>query len=211
MSLMRLQNLWNARALIYDANGNTFLTLAAPASADKFNRAFASETAQLADRPVTDQMLRDAGTGQVNFNGILADEVRTAGSDEDRAAGVALATAYQRYLQADRAARDVAARSGPGDPVFIQAQRQMVSAFSQLDWRLGVAIQAQQTEFDAGMSTGALTLEVAGVITVLAVLVALLAYWGLRPRMAEYTSGASANQSTATLESRTHAGLLEAG
>jgi hypothetical protein len=208
---MRLQNFWTARALTYDANGNTYLTLAAPASADKFTRAFTSATTQLADRPLTEQVLRDAGTGQVNFNGILADEIRMAGSDEDRAAVVALATAYQRYLQADKAVRDAAAHSGLGDPAFVQAQRQLTSAFSQLDWRLGVVIQNQQSEFDGDMSAGALTLEVAGVITVLAGLVALLAYWGLRPRMAEYTAGASASQSTSRPESRPHPGVLEAG
>jgi hypothetical protein len=214
VALMRLQNLWTARSLVYDANGNAYLSLIAPGSAGKSDQAFRTETAQLVDRPLTDQLLRDAAQGQVGFNGMLADELRMAGSDSERQSALNLLTAFQKYVQADAAVRDQASHGNPRRAAAIALgadQGQLMSAFSQLDWHFGVSIQAQQQQFDSAMSTASVTLEVAGAIAVFAIAVALLAYWGLSPRMSEYTAGATSSVSASKVETRGHGGLSEAG
>src|SRR6266487_4308549 len=66
-SYARVLNLWNARALAYDANGNESLWLITreTAAGAAFDRAFQTETRQLVDRPLTDQLVREADGGQV--------------------------------------------------------------------------------------------------------------------------------------------------
>src|SRR5262249_41911344 len=64
----RLLHLWNARALLYDANGNESLSLiqraqGSKAGAGAADQAFLTETHQLVDRPLDDSMLSDARRG----------------------------------------------------------------------------------------------------------------------------------------------------
>src|SRR5215467_7040881 len=77
----RLLNLWHARSLAYDANGDTSLYLisAAPAGATT-DTAFVADTSRLVDRPLTDAMVSAARRGDVRFDGMLAAELQAAGS-----------------------------------------------------------------------------------------------------------------------------------
>src|SRR5215467_2727743 len=77
-SYIRLLNLWNARSLLYDANTNESLSLIAVGKGQQFDQAFQTDTIQLVDRPLTTHMIQDATNGQVDFNGLLADELRLA-------------------------------------------------------------------------------------------------------------------------------------
>jgi hypothetical protein len=120
-SYIRLLNLWNARSIVYDANTNESLSLIAVGKGQQFDQAFRSDTIQLVDRPLTTHMVQDAQNGQLDFNGLLADELRTADNGGERTAALQALGAYQRYMeedasvrsQADAALRAQAARSQP--------------------------------------------------------------------------------------------------
>jgi hypothetical protein len=71
------------------------------------------------------------------------------------------------------------------------AKGQLVYAFDELDYSLGIAIQTVQDQFDATIGAAELPLQLAVAIQVLAPAIAVLAFLGLRPRIAEYTVGVS--------------------
>jgi hypothetical protein len=100
-SYIRLLNLWNARSLLYDANTNESLSLIAVGKGGQFDQAFRTDTIQLVDRPLTNHMIQDAANGQLDFNGLLADEIRSADTGGERDAALQALGAYQRYMQAD--------------------------------------------------------------------------------------------------------------
>jgi hypothetical protein len=188
----RLLNLWNARALIYDANANETLAMVASEGSAQFDQAFRSETARLVDRTLTDQLVQDAGLGQVRFNGLLADELRGPTSATEKTSGMHILSAYQRFLQAEAAVRanpvQAGGRAGP-TPAAVTAQGQLASAFAELDWYLGVSIQMLQGQFDVSMGEAELILAATAGLQLLALAIAALTFWGLQPRMNEYTAG----------------------
>jgi len=107
-SYSRLFNLWNARSVLYDANTNESLSLIAVGKGSQFDQAFQSETAQLVDRPLTSRMVQDARNGQVDFNGLLADELRAADTGSERDAALQALGAYQRFMETDASVRSQA-------------------------------------------------------------------------------------------------------
>jgi hypothetical protein len=125
-SYIRLLNLWNARSLIYDANTNESLSLISVGKGTQFDQAFQTETVQLVDRPLTNRMVQDARNGQVRFNGLIADELRSAENGDERAAALQALGAYQRFMQTDasvRADADTALRAQAAARAQAQAQR----------------------------------------------------------------------------------------
>jgi hypothetical protein len=190
-SYTRLLNLWRARALLYDANGNQSLLQIAPEGRAQFNQAFRLETAQLVDRPLTDQMIQAAGRGQIGFGGLLADELRGSASAGERDSAMHMLRAYRTFLQADAAVRLAPTTPGAASasPASTGAQGQLAAAFTEVDWYLGVSIQMVQADFDSTMQMAALTLAATAGLGVLALAIAGLTFWGLQPRMKEYTAG----------------------
>jgi hypothetical protein len=191
---VRLLGLWQARALAYDANRTEGLSVIARGEGASFDRSFQVATAALVDRPVTDQMVEAVRQGTVDFNGLIADELRAATTTSEKAVAMQILEAYQRFLQADAAMR---ARVLHGDEAGATtlalgtAKGQLVYAFDELDYSLGIAIQTVQDQFDATIGAAELPLELAVAIQVLAPAIAVLAFLGLRPRIAEYTVGVS--------------------
>jgi hypothetical protein len=104
-SYSRLLNLWQARSLLYDASADESLSLIAVGKGTQFDQQFHTDTIQLVDRPLTDRMVQDARNGQVDFNGLIADEVRSAGSGDERDAALQALSAYQRFMAADASVR----------------------------------------------------------------------------------------------------------
>ena len=100
-SYTRLLNLWTARTLVYDASANITLSQIAPEASAQFGQAFAADTARLVDRPLTDQLVQAAAQGQVQFNGLLADEFRGPMSPAERTSALNILRSYQRFLQAE--------------------------------------------------------------------------------------------------------------
>jgi len=193
-SYSRLLNLYDARALLYDANGEESLSLIArdPTSGTAADQAFQAETRRLVDRPLTDAMMQAAANGDVRFGGMLADELRAARAGAERSAAVQILQLYRRFMDIDAAVR---ARAAQGDEVgaITQAlgtdQGQLTFAFADVDWYLGLAIQRLQGQFDDGMTYGEQVLAGTAAVVLLALGIAALTAWGLRPRLEEFRAG----------------------
>jgi hypothetical protein len=191
-SYVRLLNLWQARAVAYDANRTEGLSVIARGEGTSFDRSFQLATAALVDRPMTAQLIQAARQGRVGFNGLIADELRSATTDREKDMAMQVLQAYDRFLQADAAVRARLLRgdqTGATTLALGTAPAQLVYAFDELDISLGVTIQMVQDEFDTTIGSAELPLAAAVAIQVLAPAIAGLAFLGLRPRIAEYTVG----------------------
>jgi hypothetical protein len=210
----RLLNLWHARSLAYDANGDTSRYLIAQGAST--DTAFQSDTSRLVDRPLTDQLLAAASRGDVRFGGMLADELQSANSSVERDEAMRVIQAYRQFLNIDSAVHAAAAGGQPtamqkaitltlgtyGEPLGLAfksldwgprlgAQRdwsegELGFAFEEFDWDLAQLTQMLQTEFDATMTSVEQLLSETLVLQVLSLAVAALTFAGLRPRIAEY-------------------------
>jgi hypothetical protein len=210
----RLLNLWHARSLAYDANGDTslYLIAASPAGATT-DTAFQADTSKLVDRPLTDDLLVAAQRGQVRFAGMLANELQSAGSAAERDAALRVIRAYRQFLDIDSKVHAKAAAGHQADAVMLTlgtygaplglafktldwgprlgAQRdwsegELGFAFEEFDWDLAQLTQLLQTEFDATMTAVERLLTETLVLQALSLSVAALTFAGLRPRIAEY-------------------------
>src|SRR5215472_4189133 len=210
----RLLNLWHARSLAYDANGDTslYLIAGAPAGATT-DSSFVADTSRLVDRPLTDSLMAAAQRGDVRFTGMLADELQAAGSATERAAALRVVQAYRQYLEIDAAVHSEAAAGHQAAAVTLTlgtygaplglafksldwgprlgAQRdwsegELGFAFETFDWDLAQLTQLLQSEFDATMSGVERLLTETLMLQVLSLSVAALTFAGLRPRIAEY-------------------------
>jgi hypothetical protein len=209
-SYPQLLRLWAARVLVYDASGNESLSLVMRGRSQQFDQAFDQDTARLVDRPLTEGMIEAAGRGDVRFNGLLADELRSSSTPGEREAAQQALRAYQQFLDAvtsvrsdaDAAARanaDAAARAAAAakanpkapaatpTPVKV-ADQPLVAAVAELDWYLGASMQIHQDSFDATLGMAQFILALTAVLEALAVVIAALAFWGLQPRIDEYAA-----------------------
>jgi hypothetical protein len=211
----RLLNLWHARSLAYDANGDTslFLITAAPAGATS-DRAFQADAGRLVDRPLTDELLAAARRGDVRFDGLLAEELQAADSPTERDAALRVVQAYRRFIDIDSAVHTQAAAGHQAAAVTLTlgtygaplglafksldwgprlgAQRDWSEgalgfAFEEFDWDLAQLTQRLQSEFDAIMSSVERLLAETLGIQALSLAIAGLTFAGLRPRIAEYS------------------------
>ena len=184
----RLHVLWQARSLAVDANGNESLSLISRGGGAAFDDAFKAEAKQLVDRPLTDALIEAAAQGDVRFNGLLADEIRGATFPGERDAAVKALRAYQQFLQIDQVVRDksttdregavtLALGSGPG---------QLGAAFADMDAWLAEAIRIVRDRYDVAIATASPSLALDAGVPLCAVLIAVLVFWGLSPRRAEY-------------------------
>lgn len=193
-SYSRLLNLWNARALLYDANGNESLSLIAQdqLGRDNADKAFQGETRQLVDRPLTDGLMQAAARGDVRFGGMLAVELRAAAPGQERAAALKILQLYRTFMDVDAAVR---AKADQGDAQGAVAlalgtdEGQLTFAFADVDWYLGVAIQHLQGQFDDRMTYAEQVLGATAATELLALAIAGLTFWGLRPRIEEFRAG----------------------
>jgi hypothetical protein len=190
----RLLNLWNARALLYDANGNESLALIAPdqASLAAADRAFQAGTRRLVDRPLTDSLLADAAQGDVRFAGLLADELRAAGDGPERSTAVTVLQLYRRFMDVDAAVRAKAALGAQADAIALALgndQGQLAFAFAEVDRSLGLAIDRLQGRFDDGMTYAERVLAGTAAVELLVLAIVGLTNWGLRPRIEEFRAG----------------------
>jgi hypothetical protein len=193
-SYSRLLNLWNARALLYDANGNESLSLIAgdQLGRDSADLAFRTETRQLVDRPLTDGMVQAAARGDVRFKGKLADELRAASAGEERAGALKILQVYRTFMDVDAAVRARAAQGDAQGAVALALgtdEGQLTFAFADVDWYLGVAIQHLQSQFDDRMTYAEQVLAGTAATELLVLAIAALTFWGLRPRIEEFRAG----------------------
>ena len=184
----RLLNLWHIRSLVYDANGNESLSLIARGNGDAFDRTFQSNTSRLADRAMTDDLVDRAAAGDVRFRGLLADELNdSSGGEHDAALDVL--RAYRRFMGVDATVR---ARSQQGDHdsaarLALGAKPgQLGAAFTGLDLALGRTIASVQDQFDLAAALAEYSLLAQVALQLVTVVIVMLAYRGLKPRIDEY-------------------------
>ncbi|MBO0685223.1 MAG: hypothetical protein J2P45_18880 [Candidatus Dormibacteraeota bacterium] len=184
----RLLALWTARSLAYDADGQAAMLLVSRNNAH--NQAFEADSNHLVDRQLTDQLVQHAADGQVQFNGLLADQVRSAGTPGQREAAMNALRAYQQYQEASATARAAIMAGGPRvvQPGEINAVQ---VAFDKVDWNFSVSIQSLQSQSDTTMARAQLALTLTAILEVLTLGVAALTFWGVQPRIREYTVGES--------------------
>jgi hypothetical protein len=189
-SYARLATLWNARSIAYDAYGQEAMRFILHSPPGGFQRAFQADIARLADRPLTDDLVNSAAQGQVDFNGLLADNIRGAGSPQERDAAVRALRAYQSYLQADQALAAKVMASPKAAVVPAPQLHAIESAFDQLDWEFSVSIQDLQSQLEASMTRAQWVLASTAILEALTLFIAALAFWGVQPRIQEYRAGA---------------------
>jgi hypothetical protein len=185
----RLQTVWQARSLAADANGNESLSLISRGNGAAFDAAFKAETTRLVDRPLTDGLVGSAAGGHVRFRGLLADELNQARLPQERGAVLLALRAYRDFLAVDGQVRAKAAAHdlrGAAALALGTQGGQLGAAFSRLDAALARAIAIDQGQYDSAIGWAEPGLALALAIPACAVAIALLAIWGLEPRIAEY-------------------------
>jgi hypothetical protein len=183
-----LHNLWQMDGLIDDANGQDSLMLVDPSNSDAFNQFFQSDTNQLVDRQLTDDMVAQAAQGNVQFGGDLADAIRNASSPPERRAVVQMLRGYQHFMQADAAIR---AKVGSDHQAAVALAVgtnavQLSGAFRELDGGLDTAIVIDRSDYNSTIASAQPRGMFGFIIPALCIAIAALTFWGLRPRLAEY-------------------------
>lgn len=187
-----LNVLWRARAAAYDANGDQTLFLLYPQNAARYQQQFNEKTGRIVNQPVNDALVQAAGQGRITFSGYLADELRTTTDSTERDAALAALREFGGYQGADARIRQL---NGMGEEGRRQALAlatgtnvdQSRRSFERFDSALTRAIGINQTGFDGAVNRAFAAVEPLQWQTPLAALVvALLAFAGLQPRMREY-------------------------
>jgi hypothetical protein len=184
----RLLNLWHIRSLVYDANGNESLSLIARGNGDAFDQAFEANVGLLVDRPLTDDLVDQAAVGNVNFGGLLADELNnSSGTERDSAIGAL--RAFREFMGVDATVRARSQQGAHDDASHLalgSQPGQLGAAFTKLDSALGRTIALVQSNFDTTIMRAEISLIVHIALQLVVLLAAFVAYQGLKPRMDEY-------------------------
>lgn len=187
--------LWRARAVAYGANTDESRYLLDVAHAQEHEQHFRAKAAALASIPsgaTTQTLLADYVNGRkvTGFTGYLADELNNITfADEGDAATNALAR-FVDYLDIDRQIRALQENHKHAEAIELCTgtnKGQSNWAFDQLDLAIGRTLDINQSAFDTAVARGFSSLShfeiVAGIV---AVIIALLAFFGVIQRIQEY-------------------------
>jgi hypothetical protein len=187
--------LWQARAVAYQANGDESRYLLDSANAKDHEDAFLQKSQSLASLPtdlsreqVIAALQREA---RVNgFTGYLADELNNITFPGEREAAIQSLTSWEAYLDVDTRIRQLQ-RQGQTRPAIElclgNAPGQSNWIFDQFDRALLATLDINQRAFDASVDTGlsaVSALEIKALVA--AIVIALLCFLGLAPRIREY-------------------------
>jgi CHASE3 domain sensor protein len=182
--------LWQARAIAYDANGDESLYLLPGFDKQLYDTSFHAKAAQLADRPLTDQLITQAAAGNVQFKGRLADEMNNITFPGELDAATQMLRTYAQYFTLDGQIRafetggqhDAAVALDTGSAVG-----QSDWAFAQFDAALGKTLGINEQWFADSVQRSFDDLNGMDVFgPVAGLILAVLVWLGLRPRLAEY-------------------------
>ena len=196
-----IQALTLARAVSYDANADESRYLVDPARAAQYQRSFLAKSQQIVNvGPVTisgydaalaaDIAAYQRDNSVVRFGGYLGAEFRNITFPGERRAAVAALLAFQRYERDDRTMRALATRSLAAAVGYDigTAPSQSDGAFNQYDAALSSVIAINSGAFTSAVADGedgAVGWE-AGFPALGLVLIVMLTYAGVRPRLDEY-------------------------
>jgi hypothetical protein len=196
-----IQALTLARAVSYDGNADESRYLVDPGRAAQYQQSFLAKSQKVVDvGPVSidgydaalaadiDAYQRDNSV--VRFGGYLGTELRNITFPGERQAAVAALLAFQRYQRDDRTLRALAAKNPAAAVAYDTgtAASQSDGAFNQYDKALSSVIAINSSAFTAAVRSGQdgavawnLVFPALGLV-----LVAMLTFAGVRPRLAEY-------------------------
>jgi hypothetical protein len=182
--------LWQARAIAYDANGDESLYLLPGFDQHQYDGSFHAKAAQLADRPLTDQLITSAAAGKVQFSGRLADEMNNITFPGELQAATQMLGTWAQYYALDARIRELEATGQHQAAVTLNTGinvGQSNWAFAQFDDALGRTLGINEQWFADYVQRGFDDLNGADVLAIVGGLViAVLAWFGLQPRIAEY-------------------------
>ncbi len=178
-----LHLLWRARAVAEDARGDDVRWLLDRPRAAFYQSAYSVKIAQLSSEPATTKPADDAG-------GLLPDEVRNVTFDGERDAAQAAVDALADVTHADDAVRRLERsgnHEGAVDHALALRSDGARAAFERLDAALQATIAINQSAFDAVLGRADSGLRRAEwVDPAVALVLALFAWLGIRPRVREY-------------------------
>jgi hypothetical protein len=182
--------LWQARAIAYDANGDESLYLLPGFDPQSYTQSFLRKTAQLADSPLSDQLITSAANGNVQFTGRLADEMNNITFPGELEAATQMLRTYAQYYALDAQIRSLQTSGQHAAAVALDTGNDVGQsdwAFAQFDGSLGKVLDINQQWFGLAVQRGFDDLNGADMLGPLAGLVlAGLVWFGLQARIAEY-------------------------
>ena len=187
--------LWQARAVAYQANGDESRYLLDQTRAKDHEEAFLEKSDSLARLPAgmdSNQLLGNLRREKhvEGFSGFLADELNNITFPGEREAAIRSMTAWQGYLDVDTRIRQFERQGQTRQAIDLclgTAQGQSNWAFDQFDNALLATLEINQKAFDASVSKGlaaVASLEIKALVA--AIVIALLCFLGLAPRIREY-------------------------
>jgi tRNA A-37 threonylcarbamoyl transferase component Bud32 len=190
-----LRHLWHVRALANDANGDESRRLLDGPRAAFYEKAFRDKTARIARWPATvsEEELLDAvarGERVAGFEGDLAEELANITYPGEHEAAVLTLKTFLRYLAIGRNLHALEAKGRHEEAVRVclaEGAGGANGAFDRFDDALAATIDINQTEFDRAIASSIGELDRVQTLAPLAALaVALLAFFGLLPRLGEH-------------------------
>jgi hypothetical protein len=193
-----IHDLWRARAEAYDANGDESRWLLDRARAADYQKSFDAKSARLIsplpEGDAHEQLLAEVqrGAKPSGFKGYLADELGNITFAGEREAALSALETFRQYMAIDADIRRLE-RAGKHDKAVALCLGEKPGesnwAFARFDDALGKTIQINQDAFDAAVERSFRSLGVFDLAAPLAALgVAVLAFFGLLPRLREYAS-----------------------
>jgi len=187
--------LWRARAVAYQANGDESRYLLDTGHAKEYEDAFLQKAHSLATLP-TDRSREQVvaalqrGAHVNDFSGYLADELNNITFAGEREAAIQSLTAWEAYLDVDAKIRQLQRQGQTRQAIELclgNATGQSNWAFDQFDRAVLATLDINQKAFDASVDKGLSAVSALEVeALVVAIVIALLCFLGLAPRIREY-------------------------
>lgn len=189
-----IEALWQARAAAYDANTDESRWLFDHAHAPQYEAAFFEKTARLLQVPkgrsYENMLNATQGTLPQGMQGYLAKEWDNITFEGEREAAQQTIRTYGNYYADDKQIRALENGGGHEDAIaYCISMKPGESnwAFVQFDKALGHTIDINQTAFDRAVESGFQDLRGLDLLCpIFGIGVAVLAFFGLRPRLKEY-------------------------
>lgn len=184
--------LWQARAVAYDANGDETRYLLGQLRAASYEAAYKDKVKKLASEPQPSPQVLGAKTPPTSYTGYFGDALRNITFAGERDAIVAMISAFAEYDRIDQRIRQLDRGGDHAAAVELcigLGANQSNAAFDRFDAALHKVIEINRAEFDKAITTGQDALATAAILVPAAsILIAVLAFLGIRPRLREYAA-----------------------
>jgi hypothetical protein len=179
--------LWQARATAYDANGDESRYLLDADNRRAHQSAFDRRVAILTSRPAD----RGNGTKSPTFTGLFADELMNVTFPGELEAARDMVSGFAGYYAIDRRIRSLEAGSSHDAAVELAIGNradESNAAFAKFDEALERVLHINKQYFDERIEEGTAGLRTAVWLDpIFAIAIAALGFFGIRPRLREYT------------------------